>query len=639
MKTIIKLTGILISICLHTHSFSQKIAIIPEPVSIQQRQGYYFMSGETVIVVASGDPELLKVANYLAAKIKTATGFELKITTTGTNGIQLILNKSADAKEGVEDYSLDASADKIVIKANRPAGIFYGIQTLLQLLPAEIEAPSVNGNVRWQIPAVSILDSPRFVWRGLMLDVSRHFFPKEYIKSYLEQMARYKFNRFHWHLTDDNGWRVEIKSYPRLTEVGAWRVPRTGTFATHEKPKPGEAATYGGFYSQDDIKEIVAYAKDRYIEILPEIDVPGHSMAAIASYPNLCVTKDSTIKVDPGTDFAKWFSDGTFEMNIENTLNPADEKVYEFLDKVYTEVAGLFPFDYIHMGGDECYKGYWERDAGVQAFMKKNNLKDGVALQNYFTKRVSKIIMSKKKKPVGWDEILEGGPAPEAVVMSWRGIKGGIEACQAKRNVVMSPAPYYYLDMCQGDPSIEPPATYLAYNKSRLRDVYDFDMLAPGIDSAYVLGGQGNLWTEQVPTSRQVEYMTYPRSFALSESLWSPESKKNWECFSGKVEEHLKRLDYANISYATSMYDPIINVTKNKSGQLEVNLDTELKDLTVYYTYDNSIPNRYSSAYNNKETIVIPDGADNFRIVSYRDGKPIGKLISFTIEELAKRVK
>src|SRR5258708_24421388 len=310
-----------------------------------------------------------------------------------------------------------------------------------------------------------------------MLDVSRHFFPKEYVKEYIDQIARYKFNRFHWHLTDDNGWRIEIKSLPKLTEVGAWRVPRVGTFGRNEAPKPGEAATDGGFYTQEDIKEIVQYAKERFIEILPEVDVPGHSMAAIASYPELSVTKDPNIKVNPGSNFAKW-GNGTFEMFIDNTLNPIDEKVYQFLDKVFGEMAGLFPFEYVHMGGDECYKGYWERDAHVQDFMKKMNIKNGEELQAYFNKRVYKMLSDKNKKLIGWDEILEGGIAPGAAVMSWRGSKGGIEASRLKHTVVMSPAPMYYLDMGQGEPSVEPPL----YNIARLQALYSFNILRQGID-------------------------------------------------------------------------------------------------------------------------------------------------------------
>ncbi|MFZ6011585.1 MAG: beta-N-acetylhexosaminidase [Bacteroidota bacterium] len=611
---------------------AQKINIIPAPLSFEVGQGSFMITNSTNISASASQPEVLKLAHYLSAMLKPATGFSLPIKTSETTGIVFMLNTKADANLSSEGYTLRTTTDKVTIQANTPAGLFYGIQTLLQLLPEEIERKTVVRGVTWQIPVVSITDKPRVAWRGIMLDVSRHFFSKEYVKEYIDRISRYKFNRFHWHLTDDNGWRVEIKSLPKLTAVGAWRVPRTGTFGTNELPRPGEAATYGGFYTQEDIREIVQYARDRYIEVLPEIDVPGHSMAAIAAYPELCVTQDTSINVNPGTAFSSWFGNGKFEMHIDNTLNPADEKVYTFLDKVFTEVAALFPFEYIHMGGDECYKGYWERDAKVQAFMKKMNIKNGEELQSYFNKRVSKILADKKKKMIGWDEILEGGLAPGAAVMSWRGIKGGIEASHMKRPVVMSPSPMYYLDMYQGEPSVEAPV----YAGARLKDVYAFDPFPPSIDSTFILGGQGNLWTEQVPTEAQAEYMTYPRAFAIAETLWSPKRNKNWDDFVMRVENHFDRFDQAETNYAPSLYDPILTV-KKKDGKLILELTTEVNDLDIYYTLDNSIPNQYHPKYT--APIVLPEGVDIVRYITYRGKDSMGRLISFKIADLEKRVK
>jgi hexosaminidase len=381
------------------------------------------------------------------------------------------------------------------------------------------------------------------------------------------------------------------------------------------------------------MKEIIQYAKSRYIEILPEIDVPGHSMAALAAYPELCVTKDTSLRVNPGSSFSTWHGNGSFTMHLDNTLNPTDEKVYTFLDKVVGEIATLFPFEYIHMGGDECYKGFWERDPKVQAFMKKNNLKDGIALQAYFTKRVNTIVTSKKKKMIGWDEILEGGIAPGAAVMSWQGVKGGIEASHLKHPVVMSPAPDFYLDMRQGDPAVEPPV----YSNARLKTVYNFNLLPKEIDSTYVLGGQGNLWTEQIPTEAQVEYMTFPRAWAMSETLWSPTSKKNWDDFVTRVEKHFVRYDYAKVNYATSIYDPIIVVKKNAEGKIVVELSTEASGLELFYSLDNTLPNSYSDKYS--KAIVFPPDVDQFRVIAYRDNKPIGHLISIKMEDLMKRIK
>lgn len=607
------------------------VSIIPAPASIKVNSGSFSLVNGMTIGIPRKPADVANVAAYLADKIKPATGFNLRIITSNDANIQFSILSPADNTIGKEGYRLSVSENKILAEANTSAGLFYAVQTLLQLLPPAIESSSVV-TASWKIPAVTITDYPRFAWRGMMLDVSRHFFSKEYVKEYIDLMARYKFNRFHWHLTDDNGWRIEIKSLPELTKVGAWRVPRTGTFGSNTPPRPGEAPSDGGFYTQDDIREIVQYAKKRHIEILPEIDVPGHSMAALAAYPSLSVSKDTSVRVNPGSNFSTWFGDGTFKMHIDNTLNPTDEKVYQFLDKVFTEVAALFPFEYIHMGGDECYKGFWEKDPAVQAFMKKNKLKDGAALQSYFTGRVAKMLIAKKKKPIGWDEILEGGNvAPGAAVMSWRGIKGGIEASHQKHFVVMSPNPVYYLDMMQGDPSVEPPV----YDAARLKEVYSFDILPKEIDSAFVLGGQGNLWTEQIPTAAQVEYMTYPRAFAISESMWTPKSKKNWRGFVPRVENHFTRFDHARVNYSTSMYDPIVTVKKTEAG-LAVILATEVDGLTIHYTLDNSVPNQYHPVY--KEPITLPADVDKLRLITYKNGKPVGKMILISTEELVKRV-
>lgn len=621
--------------CQTTVSSAQEassVSIIPAPVSMTLQSGTFELTTNSTIGVHAKHAESSTIAAYLADKIKPSTGFNIRIVTSGEASIQFVVKPTQDPKLGKEGYTLNVTGQKVIIEANTGAGLFYGVQTLLQLLPKEIERSTTVKASAWKIPAVNITDYPRFAWRGMMLDVSRHYFSKAYVKAFIDRMAQYKFNRFHWHLTDDQGWRIEIKSLPKLTSVGAWRVPRTGTFGDNAAPKPGEAATDGGFYTQEDIKEIVQYARQRYIEILPEIDVPGHSMAAIASYPELCVTNDTTIRVNPGSDFSDWYGDGKFEMFIDNSLDPTDEKVYQFLDKVFGEVASLFPFEYIHMGGDECYKGYWERDPGVQAFMKKNKIANSHELQSYLTKRVSKILAAKKKKMIGWDEILEGGIAPGAAVMSWRGTKGGIEAAHQKHQVVMSPAPVYYLDMMQGDASIEPPV----YSTARLKDVYAFDILPKEIDSTYVLGGQGNLWTEQVPTPAQVEYMVYPRAFAIAESMWSPKAAKNWNNFVARTEDHFERFDQAKVNYATSLYDPIIKITKGEQG-IEITLSTEVQGLDLYYTIDNSVPNQYHPKY--EKTIVLTPDVDTFRVISYRDGKPLGHLITLKKEEIAKRVQ
>jgi hexosaminidase len=604
------------------------ISIIPQPVEIKQSAGTVTLDKASSI--SYDNQEAAKTAEMLAQKLNQATGFSI-IPQQGTSGtIKLNLNKVAVTQLGKEGYTLESSASGITITANEPAGLFYGTQTLFQLLPKEIESKSPV-SMTWPVPVVKITDYPRFGWRGMMLDVSRNFFTKEEVKRYLDEIARYKFNTFHWHLSDDNGWRIEIKSLPKLTSVGAWRVPRFGHFgSTRAEPKQGEAATVGGFYTQEDIKEVVRYAQDRNITIVPEIDVPGHSMAAIAAYPEISCSKDPNTKVNPGSSFSEWFGDGTFKMRIDNTLNPSDEKVYEFLDKVFSEMAPLFPNQYVHVGGDECYKGFWMKDPACQALMKKMKMTKPEELQAYFMKRVETILKSKGKKLIGWDEILEGGIAPEATVMSWRGIKGGIEAAKMGHYVVMSPTTFAYLDYQQGEQTVEAPM----YADLRLSKCYSFDPVPEGVDAKYILGGQGNLWTEQIVTLPYAEYMVWPRGWALAEDYWSQNSSKNWPDFVQRVEKHFDRSLTEGVNFSSSMYDPIINFKKSGS-RLTAEISSEIPGLDIYYSTDGSMPGLYSQKYS--KSIEIPEGPVTLKVVSFRDGKQIGHLISLKPEDMKKR--
>ncbi len=625
MKKLILL--VLIFAVTRTFGQNQELNLIPQPVQIQQSAGDYVLTGATTIGFDSQAAR--PTAEMLAAKLNTATGYSFKAQQNSSGAIQFNLNKVPVAQIGKEGYTLISGPQGVTITANDPAGLFYGMQTLLQILPKEIESKSPV-KTAWTIPAVNITDYPRFGWRGIMLDVSRNFFTKEEVEQYIDQISRYKFNTFHWHLTDDNGWRVEIKSLPKLTSVGAWRVHRAGHFGERAQPKPGEPATDGGFYTQEDIKEIIRYAQDRHVTIVPEIDVPGHSMAAIASYPELSCTKDTATKVNPGSSFSEWFDDGTFKMRIDNTLNPSDEKVYEFLDKVFTELAALFPNPYIHVGGDECYKGFWTKDAGCQALMKKMNMKSPEELQSYFMKRVETILKSKGKKLIGWDEILEGGLAPEATVMSWRGIKGGIQAAKMGHDVVMTPTTFAYLDYQQGEETVEPPL----YSGLRMEKCYSFNPVPEGVDPKYILGGQGNLWTEQIPIFRHAEYMTWPRGWALAEDFWSPQEKKNWPDFIMRAEKQFERADIAGINHAYSIYDAIIDVSK-KDGKMTVEMASEAPGLDIYYTIDDTMPDSMSPKYS--APFVLPDGPVSLRVITYRNGKPIGHLITLKPDDLKRR--
>lgn len=626
---------LLIFYCIMTtwfaHAQTRPIQLIPQPVSISTSKGSFNLMSTTTISFER--PEMKAVADLLAQRLSEPTGYGIKAKQALNppfNAIHLLLNNSFNPVLGKEGYQMVVSSIGIKITANTVGGLFYGTQTLLQLLPKEIESKSRLKAI-WSVPNVTITDYPRLAWRGIMLDVSRHFFKKEEIKRYIDELARMKYNIFHWHLTDDEGWRIEIKSLPKLTSIGAWRVPRTGDFGELAPPKEGEAATDGGFYTQQDIVEVIKYAQERNVTIIPEIDVPGHSMAAIAAYPELSCTKDPNTKVNPGSKFSEWYGNGTFKMLIDNTLNPADEKVYEFLDKVFTELAVLFPSPYIHVGGDECYKGYWEKDASCIALMEKMGMKNVEELQGYFMKRVEKILQLKGKKLLGWDEILEGGIAPDATVMSWRGMKGGIEAAKMGHDVIMSPTNFAYLDYMQSDRTLEP----YVYSTLRTKTCYDFEPLPDGVDEKRILGAQGNLWTEGVNTLGHVEYMTYPRAWALSEVFWSPKTAKDWNKFVPKLENQFDRADFAGINYARAVYDPIVTPAM-KDNKLMVNLDAEVPNLVIYYSIDDSMPGKYSLRYN--QAIEIPEGPVTLRAITYRDGKPVGRMLILKREELKKRI-
>jgi hexosaminidase len=599
----------------------EKISIIPEPVSIVTQPGTFHLDNTVKLVLLSDDKQMAGTAKWFTDHIASSTGFHLQQQKSATShSIELALEAKTDS---AETYHLQVSADKVRLTAGSPAGIFYGLQTLLQLLPPDIESTQTVAR-DWNIPDVDIYDYPRFGWRGLMLDVSRHFFTKDEVKRFIDEMAKYKYNVFHWHLSDDNGWRIEIKSLPELTKVGAYRVPRTGRWGQFDRPVAHEATTDGGFYTQDDVREILAYAQARYITILPEIDVPAHSLAMIAAFPGLSCT-GKQYSVNPGSPFYQ---------HEDNALCIGNDSIFVVLDKVFTELAALFPCKYIHVGGDEAYKGFWEQCPKCRKRMQKEHLANVDELQSYFVKRMEKMLNSKGKKLIGWDEILEGGLAPEATVMSWRGMKGGITAAKMNHHVVMSPWDFCYLDLYQGDPSAEPPT----YGMCRLSDSYNYDPVPDSVDEKYILGGQGNLWTESVPNFRHVEYMIWPRSLALSEVYWSPKSKRNWDDFTSRMEAHFSRLDAANIKYARSAYNAVVKPVKGTYGELNVQLSTEIKGLDIYYTFDNTNPDNFYPRYTG-QPLSFPAGALNLNVITYRNGKPVGEQFTISKEELQKRLR
>ncbi|NCI50735.1 family 20 glycosylhydrolase [Sediminibacterium roseum] len=613
-------------------SFGQNnIAIIPAPVSMVAGAGNFTLP-RNIIIEAPFDAGLKQVTAVLKERLSVPTGNKV---TMGKANATIRLALTGDAKMGKEGYALSVTTKNITIKANQPAGLFYGVQTLLQLFPKEIESAKLVSGVKWTAPVVEINDSPRFGWRGLMFDVARHFFTKAEVKQFIDDMVRYKYNLLHLHLTDDEGWRIEIKGLPKLTEVGAWNVKKTGYFGTFSPPAADEPKDYGGFYTQDDIREIVQYAKERFVNILPEIDVPGHSLAAVASYPELsCTPAANTYRVRSGEVIMDWSRGAPPIALVDNTLCPANEKVYDFLDKVMTQVAQLFPFEYIHVGGDECPKNFWEKNDQIKALMVRENLKSMEEVQSYFEKRLEKIVESKGKKFLGWDEILEGGLAPSAAVMSWRGVKGGIEAAKMKHEVVMSPTTYAYLDYMQGDVVMEP----RIYASLRLKKTYEFDPLPEGVDKQYIKGGQANLWSEQIYNMRHAQYMLWPRAFAIAESVWSPKEKKNWNNFFSRVEKHFERYDVAEKKYAPSVYEPAFSISKGADSLYHIALNKEVDAVDLYYSFDNSFPDRFYPKYTDKP-ITMPKDAVNLRVASYIGNRQVGRIVTMPVAEMQARTR
>ena len=577
--------------------------LLPTPMQVTQQDGsFFYHTGVKWVLEGIAAQEGM----FLQQQVRSAF---IGKNGAGTGKEQIIRLIVSPTSAVTQDYRLRIGLTEISIESRSLAGVFHGIQTLRQWVPAGSD----------QAAACEIVDSPRFGWRGLMLDSARHIQSVDEIKTFLDQMALYKFNVFHWHLTDDQGWRIEIKSRTKLTEVGAWRVPREGIWWFRPGPRSDEKPTYGGFYTQEQIKDIVAYAAQRHITIVPEIDVPGHSLAILAAYPELS-TSGGPFQVNPGSKFYG---------SIENTLDPSNPATFVFLDDVFREVAALFPNEIIHMGGDECPKNFWAKDPDCQALMKQECLKNPGELQSWFVKRVEKIINSHGKRLMGWDEILEGGLAESATVMSWRGKAGGIAAARMGRHVVMSPSPAYYLDLYQGHPEIEP----ATYGMARLKDTYQFDPTLPAeIDPKYLLGIQANLWTEEIPTFRHLQYMTWPRAFAVAEEAWSVNAdQKDWPAFVKKVEAQFPRFDAMGWHYARSMYDPGVSFSADKKS---IVLTAEVDGLQIHYTFDDTEPDATYPVY--QAPLLIPLGASHLRTRSYRNGKPVGRQTLITIANIAK---
>ena len=503
-------------------------SVIPAPASLTAGEGFFRLGTSTVVQTV---PAFEQVVESQVAALRRTTGLELRAGSAGP----LI---SVAAVEGLpeEAYELRVTSQGVTIVAAAPAGVFYAFQTLRQLLPAEIESSDPVAEIDWVLPAVDIADVPRFPYRGLHLDVGRHFFDVEFVKKYIDTMARFKLNRFHWHLTEDQGWRIQIDSYPKLTAVGAWRDETT--LEGNTDPYIGDGRPHGGFYTKNEVRDVVAYAAARFVTVIPEIEMPGHATAAIAAYPELGCT-DAQLAVS-----TNW--------GVHDTIFCPQESTFEFVEAVLAEVVEMFPSEYIHIGADEVPKRQWKESAVAQGVMRREGLADEEELQSWFVRRAEAYLRSHGRSLIGWDEILEGGLAADATVMSWRGTEGGIEAARRGHDVIMTPVEHAYFDFYQADPATEPLAMNWAGFGLPLETVYAFEPVPDVLtteESRHILGPQGNLWTEYIATPEHAEYMAYPRAVALAEVAWSPREARDWPDFMLRLGEVMRHLDVLDINY------------------------------------------------------------------------------------------
>jgi hexosaminidase len=509
--------------------------IVPRPAALRPAAGEFAIGPSTRIVV-DGDAgeDVRRAVDRWADRIRRASGLPLPVTraTTSDGAGAIVVALDPAAGTAAEAYLLDVAPRGVRLSAPAFAGIVHGLETLRQLLPPAIERPAAAPTAL-NIPAVRIEDAPRFVYRGMHLDVGRHFFPVDFIKRYIDLLALYKFNTFHWHLTEDQGWRIEIRKYPRLTSVGGWR--RETILERNFDPYIGDGRPYGGFYTQDEVRDVVAYAAERAITVIPEIEMPGHSLAALAAYPELACT------------------DGPFEVGtrwgVFDDIYCPSERTFEFLQDVLTEVMALFPSRYIHIGGDEAPKRRWRESAVAQEVIRREGLADEEELQSWFIRRIERFLAGHGRRLIGWDEILEGGLAPDATVMSWRGVEGGIEAARQGHDVIMTPTSHAYFDYYQGPRAAEPLAIG---GFTPLDKVYAFEPVPPELtaeEARHVLGAQGNVWTEYMKTSDHVEYMAVPRMLALAEVVWSPREARDYDGFLRRAARQLERLDALGVRY------------------------------------------------------------------------------------------
>jgi hexosaminidase len=596
-------------------AFSQDNAynLIPFPAQFSGQNGQFTLSASTKIVTTPKDAAQASAAQLLANYLKTSTGLAVVVSPAApalAKGKHIFFQVHKAKRVGPEGYTLSIKPDRVTVEAETPKGYFYAVQSLMQLMGGgkgeEGEKGEEGGKGREGkslsspsspspfFPACQILDRPRYAYRGLMLDVSRHFMPVSLVKKTIDLLAMHKMNTLHWHLTDDQGWRIEIKKYPKLTQIGSKRAETLVGHYAQNFPQQFDGTPHGGFYTQDEIRDVVRYASARHVTIVPEIEMPGHALAALAAYPEL------------SCDASKKYAVGTTWGVYDDVFCP-NEVTFTFLQDVLTEVFALFPGKYVHIGGDECPKTAWKQSAFCQDLIKKLKLKNEDELQSYIIRRIDKFVTSKGRSIIGWDEILEGGLAPNAAVMSWRGTQGGIEAAKQKHNVVMTPGAFCYLDHYQANSATEPLSIggWLPIEK-----VYGYEPtpaeLTPD-QQKYILGVQGNLWTEYITTPEAVEYMFWPRAVALAEIGWMPKGPRNFEDFAMRLKAHLPRLDAMNVNYAKRLLDiraetqftDVDGAASRDAAprQLQVRLSKLDSDSKIFYTLNGKEATPTSTEY------------------------------------------
>ena len=610
--------GILVLTLFSTISYGQNVInVVPYPNEVKIEKGSFELSSATNIIYNEGT---VKLANYFKEQVKTLTGFSLKTilynskkSPINKNAIQFFLKKDESLKDG---YSLQISKSKIFLEAKENQFLFNGIQTLLQVIPVKNTKNSVS------IARLSIKDAPRFSYRGMHLDVSRHFFPVSYIKKYLDYLAYYKYNTFHWHLTDDQGWRIEIKKYPLLTKVGGYR---NGTIIGRYPGNGNDSIHYGGYYTQQQIKEIVEYAAERYITVIPEIEMPGHASAAIAAYPQLSCFPNEDTQIDSTTAWAgsRLGKQVQQTWGIFNDVFAPTDYTFNFIENVLDEVMSLFPSTYIHIGGDECPKENWKRSPFCQQLIKANNLKDEHGLQSYFIQRIEKYVNGKGKKIIGWDEILEGGLAPNATVMSWRGTEGGIAAAKQNHKVVMTPGSHCYFDHSQS--SNEDSVTIGSFLP--LEKVYDYEpvpAVLTELESLNILGAQANVWTEYIANEKKLEYMIFPRMAALAEVLWSKKENKNWKDFERRLPAVFETYKNWKTGFSNAYYEPVIQVlpTENYDG-LQIKVNSKMKKPSYYF--GNKTKSRFNIFTDSVSATIKESGEYGIRLLGEIESKKTGE--------------